>query len=445
MSHGMRRSLPLMGMVTWVACGAPQAGSEPAPTVSLSIVAPASSAPEGAAVVEDTSSSAPQPKGRRLRVRSEPRAWSLTGPQVEAPCDFHRLYRGGVGKDSNVRSGGGAAMSVMLEKSASGELTGTIRYDRAGAIMVIDGGRAHADGSFQLSEKGAGTFVGKCNASGVLSGTFTHRSKKQPFTWFPRPTSWPALHQRTRTKKVKMCEVHDTGIRFFGGAGYLNSAVDRSLDSGLFASHVQDVGTCAKVSHHESHTVVLFARDDVLTIQTGSSVDYGGAHPMHSAGGSGTTVDLRTGRLVTLRDIVPSFDELLPLMPACVADYLESVDGDSGEVTVTLDTSEIVCGAYPFANYLWGCDPQEKNPEPTWALVDGGIAVLAMGHGHVEAFRDGSGPIISWAALARAGLLAPTSPVAHLWKDVAPAESNAPACIAGFTGDRLVHWSVLAQ
>lgn len=430
------------------ACGAPPAEpprpdpgtSEAPPTVSVASARPPIAQP----VVDVEPAPAPHSEGRRLRVRTQDRASSMLGPEIEAPCDFSRLYRGGVGKESEVSIGNATQMSVALQKSPNGTLSGTIRYDRAGAVMPIAGGSAKPDGSFQLTEKGAGTFVGRCNEAGVLSGTFTHRNKKQPFTWFPRPQHWPALHRHTQTKKVKTCEVHATTIRYFGGSAAINQAVNRSLDPGLFAGHVQDVGACPKRMLHESHSLVSFATADVVTIQTGTSSDYGGAHPMNSAGGSGTTVDLRTGRRVMLRDVVPSPEQLRPLMPACVRDYMESADVESGEVTVTLSESDVVCDAYPFANYLWGCDPNEKTPEPTWALVRGGIAILATGHGHAEAFRDGSGPIVSWAALLREGLLDPKSPVARLWQGVAPAEKRAPACVSGFKGYQLVHWSVLS-
>lgn len=434
-----------------LACGAPSAidtaPAPPKPTAVASVPKPvrvpmpwelSEPQPPAEPMAEFVPEPPPMPEGRTLRVTFTPRASSMNGPEVQTPCDFTRLYRGGIGALADVSSGMGRTLSAMLNKAPSGAITGEVHEDRAGGAIRIESGSARDDGTFLLKLVGGDRITGSCSEAGILTGTYTSKGKSQPVTLFPRPESWPPLYSIERNKKVKTCAVSDEGARFFGAK--LRPAIDRALDGGQFQAHVREVGLCTGTMMHESHTRVAFAGDDIITLQYHETSDYGGAHPVHSVG-SGRTIDLRTGRIVHLADVVTRIDALEQYMPSCLRDYV-SIDEEAGEVSVAFEASDVTCD-YPFDTYLWRCDKQVKQAVPSWALVEGGIAILAQGHAHVEAFRDGNGPIISWAALKRDKLVKTKSPVARLWKDVAPATADAPACTSGYRTGSLVRWSVL--
>ncbi|MEQ9324597.1 MAG: hypothetical protein RIF41_35865 [Polyangiaceae bacterium] len=384
----------------------------------------------------------PLPPGRHLKVTLEPHVSEMHGPQQPtAPCDFDRLYRGGVGGDPSMPHTAKATLSLWLQKDASGAVGGSIHYDRAGALLPTASVTVESDGGFEIVEKGGGTFRGRCEA-GVLAGTFEVAGQTSPFVLHPRPAHWPALYEDRRSKDVGSCSVSQREVRYFGGTPAVRRIVNRALDGGRFAEDVREVGRCTEHITHDSVSDVMFVGEDVLTVQRFRSSDYGGAHPFHSSLG-GTTVDLTTGRIVTLDQIVRDETKLRPLFEACLRDYL-AIDLEK-EGTVAVADLDLQCGDYPADNYLWYCDPKERRPRPNWAIVKDGVAILASGHAHVEAYLDGKGPILSWAALKREGALNPRSPIARLYKDVPAAGDDEPACTSAFTGMHVARWEVVQK
>lgn len=383
----------------------------------------------------------PLPPGRHLRVTLEPHVSEMHGPRLTAPCDFDRLYRGGVGGDPSMPHTAKATLSLWLERDASGARSGSVHYDRAGALLPVASVTVNSDGGFEIVEQAGGTFRGRCEA-GVLEGTFEVAGQSSPFVLHPRPDHWPALYEDRRSKDVGSCSVSQREVRYFGGTPTLNGVVNRVLDGGHFAGDVREVGTCTQHITHDSISDVMFVGSDLLTVQRFRSSDYGGAHPMHSSLG-GTTVDLTTGRVVTMNQIIRDEKALRPLFETCLRDYL-AIDIEKAG-TVSVPDLDLRCGDYPADNYLWYCDAAERQPRPNWAIVKGGLAILGSGHAHVEAYLDGKGPILSWAALKREGVLSPRSPIAQLWKDVPTAATGAPACTSAFTGMHIAHWEVIQK
>ncbi len=368
--------------------------------------------------------------GRFLRVE-------VPEQNPEMPCDFARSFTGQIGGTPGVW-GSGTDVALVLKRSASGGLAGATHYASPGPGIPVTG-VAKADGSFVFTERGGGQFSGKCD-KGVLSGTFTMGAKTKSFDLVPHPADRPALYSYVREKTSGSCELRVTDLGYFGGTAALNQRITRALDSGGYRAWLPEVTACKNhVSHGESTYVAAYG-PGFVTLERGSSSDYGGAHPLNSSGPAGT-IDLKTGKVVSFDDIITDERLLRDLMPGCIDDFVSVSDLDaSDEVHSPISKHEdSLCDAYPHQNYLWFCDAQPQ--EPNWSLTAVGVAIAASGHVHAEAFRDGNGPIINWATLERIGALKATSPMKHLWADVAPAGADTPPCTAGLTGMGVVRFT----
>lgn len=369
--------------------------------------------------------------GRYLRVE-------VPEQNPEMPCDFARSFTGKIGGNLGVW-GSGTEVALVLNRSASGGLAGATHYASPGPGIPVTG-VAKADGSFVFAERGGGQFSGKCSDKGVLSGTFTMGAKTKRFELLPHPVGRPALYSYVREKTSGSCELHVTDVGYFGGTAALNQRITRVLDSGGYREWLPEITACRDhVSHGESTYVAAFG-PGFVTLARSSSTDYGGAHPLNSSGSAGT-IDLKTGQTVSFDDVITDERLLRDLMPGCIDDFLPTAGLDaSDEVHAPITKHEgSLCEVYPHQNFLWFCDAQPRRPN--WSLTAEGVAITARGHVHAEAFRDGNGPIISWATLERIGALKATSPMKHLWADVAPAGADTPPCTAGLTGMGVVRFT----
>jgi len=400
----------------------------------------------------------------------------LDGPREPEPCDFRRSYRGKIGD---------TPLGVLLD-----ERGGRAHYDRPGAGLLLE--KLEIDGtSVRFAEKGGGKFEGVCDPkTGGISGTYRLKGKTQSFALWPRPRDWPPMYRVTREHRVAgnfpgcakvakpnaittasipgddygyavcaptspkarrdaiaegtaACVATDSSLRVFGIKNA--AAVNRVLDEASpFKSSVREVKKCWSMHSHYSSTQLMYAGADLLTVQTFRSEDWGGAHPMNSTDG-GIAVDLRSGKQVRLDELVTNTDALRELAHSCAWDYF-GVEGVSktGEVSAYPPGYPADCNESPLSHLSWDCDPNEREKYgPMWALFGEGIAVLSHGNPHVTAALDGRGPIISWAALVRTGILESSSPVARLWAGIGAAPSGSPACTAAYAGDPdLVRWTV---
>lgn len=485
-------------LVAWAfaGCGGPPAptegvGAAPGPAVP---VEPATALPEPVresptdAGSDVESSSVPRAdaagRTRVLRVTEVPsEPGSFEGPLGAEPCDFDRSYRGSVGK---------TPLTVRLAPGGSpGSLTGEVHYDRAGPSLALEKG-GFALPAVRFAERGGGLFEGSCDAAtGRISGTFTSRGKAEHFELWPRPATWPPLYLISRKsvvfgnfpgcgkvakpKTVTMasipgddygyavcpptdpkarrqaladggvaCTASESAPRVFGVPNA--TAINRLLEAvSPYPGHAREIKKCWTLHSHDSVTWVMYASADLLTVQTGRSEDYGGAHPMNSTDG-GTAIDLRRAKRIALDEVVTDTNVLRDLTRTCAWDYL-AVEGieKPGDVRGNPPSDPAECDEAPVSQLTWDCDP--KDPQklgPMWALLGEGVAVLSHGHAHAMAVLDGRGPVISWAALARAGILKRGSPLEHLFQGVSPAAADAPACTAAYAGSpTLLRWQVV--
>jgi len=489
----MRRGPISLFAVLATACaagGGSATGSErPAtPQTSLEVPeTPAVTPPEDAmAPSRDAGAEAPKAAShppdqtRVLRVTEVPDEMRIfDGPLAPEPCDFHRSYRGKIGE---------TPLTVVLDPSG-----GQVHYDRPGAALSIVKRQVDAQ-RVRFEEKGGGKFEGTCNAkTGEITGSYALKGKTQSFELWPRPRDWPPMYRITRERRVAgnfpgcakvakpdtvtsvslpgddygvavcpptspkarreaisngyaACAASESTLRVFGikNATAVNRVLDHTSPFGVAA---QDIKKCWSMHSFYSSTWVMHASADLLTVQIFRSEDWGGAHPMNSTG-NGIAIDLASGKLVRLADLVTDTDVLRDLARSCAWDYLavESIQ-KTGEVHAYPPRYPAECNEAPVSQLMWDCDPKDPNKlGPSWALMGEGIAILSQGHAHVSAALDGRGPVISWAALLRAGILDSKAPVARLWKGVSPAPPDAPACTSAYSGNPgLVRWTVVER
>ncbi len=404
----------------------------------------------------------------------------LDGQLAPQPCDLERSYRGSVGN---------TPLTVLLVRR--GGLGGEVHYDNSAPSLALTSGSA-SGAAVHFSERGGGSFDGECDAStGRIAGTYSLKGKAQRFELWPRPADWPPLYRVTRETTVAgnypgcarvhnpdqtvtvpipgsnyaeavcppknpaarrqailgggaVCAATDVGLRVFGVPNA--AALNRVLASATgYAQAVRDIKKCWNVHSYYSSTGLMHAGGELLVIQNFVSEDWGGAHPMNSTD-SGVAIDRRTARVIRLADVVTDTDKLRDLARRCAWDYfaVEGID-KTGRVRAYPPDHRGACDDEPLSYLMWDCDPNAKTKlGPEWGLFDEGVAVLTIGYPHVMQALDGRGPIIGWAALARAGILKPGSPVARLWSGVKPAPDGAPACTSAFAGEpTLVRWTVV--
>lgn len=411
----------------------------PVATAKPTASAEVPSAPEPSHLESSYSAAEPAPSRPKLAAPKKGRFLRVQVPDQspEMPCDFTRSFTGTIGGTAGVW-GSGTDVALVLKRSASGGVSGATHYAGLGPGIPVTG-VAKGDGSFVFTERGGGRFSGKCD-KGVLRGTFAMGAKTQSFDLVPHAADRPALYSYVREKTSGSCELRVTDIGYFGGSAALNQRITRALDSGGYEGWLPEVTACKHYLSHAQTTYVTAFGPGFVTLGRSSSSDYGGAHPLNSSHPAGA-IDLKTGRTLSFDDIITDERLLRDLMPGCIDDFLAVSDLDeSDEVHAPITKHEdSLCDAYPHQNYLWFCDAQPR--KPNWSLTSEGVAIAASGHVHAEAFRDGNGPIISWATLERIGALKATSPMKHLWADVAPAGADTPPCTAGLTGMGVVRFT----
>lgn len=492
------RVLVVGGALALGACGGPQSSGPAQASKSVVVEPAAASTPTpavgdgGADARADARTDAETPaaesatdKKRVLRVTQVSRdASPFKGQYGTHPCDFDRSYRGTIDK---------TPLTVLLSPGSASEttLTGAVHYDRAGPELAVHGSRNGT--AVRFSERGGGNFDGTCDAAtGRVSGKYTLKGKTQSFELWPRPKEWPPLYRALRETVVApnypgcakvqkpdatttieipgddydyavcaptepkarrqamreegaACVASDLGVRVFGikNAALVNRAL---ANASSYADLVKGIKKCWSPHSHSAWSWLVSANRELLTVQPLlTEYYYRAAHPMNSTG-SGVAIDLTTGREVQLKDVVTNSDKLRDVARSCAWDYFAvEASQKTGEVRAYPPSYPGGCDGAPVGYLMWDCDPSAQHKTgPSWALTNEGVAVLAQGYAHVTAALNGRGPIVSFAALARAGILNTSSSAAHLWKDAKPAPTDAAACTAAYDGDpTLLRWSVV--
>lgn len=402
----------------------------------------------------------------------------------KAPCDFHRAYRGTIGK---------TPVSYVLDRSPKdpAQITGLVHYDDTSKAAPVVG-RVEADGSFTLTEKPGGDLRGRCDDTGALVGTFSLAGKSSPFRLRPglagapglfgvsrrdaKDPNHPACRGKTKPREVVVIPgpepppddpdrfvpsiycmtpalrkhiVDDGGADLrcrgdFGGThlfGMADTALERRLNTILDGDGpkraVAQLNPCAGGSYVIVGTTIEAISADAAVVTRSETVGAAGA--MHSDPDiKRTLLDLHSGTESSFADAV-DLDRLRAVVARClpVYDAASKSKGTTFEVAAELAPRE--CSRQE--DILWGC---EKDDRPDWTVVSEGLVVAhrvgsPIGHG-----LEGTGPIIGWDVLLREKVLRPGSPLASFAVGVQPAKPEAPVCSAAITFSEHLAWKAIA-
>lgn len=145
----------------------------------------------------------------------------------------------------------------------------------------------------------------------------------------------------------------------------------------------------------------VYNADEVLSVFFSGFVSQAEAAHPGIFGPETVTLDLRTGRRLSIGDLVS--DE---------AAFREAILG---------------CAGHDPEEYSWGTKDAFRKA-PRWVVVPGGIAVVLGDVSPVMHGAGGTGPIASFAGLMARQLLRKDSPVARLWASEKPVSRDAPLC-----------------
>lgn len=424
-------------------------------------------------------------KVKRFAIEDVPRASQLEDDTGAAPCDFARSYRG-------VMNERGVTFALRLD--STGQIRGAVHYDDANPALAVTGSvkleRSPSQTvQFEMTEQAGGTYTGSCDPkTGMLLGTFSGGNKfVAAFAASPRPVEWPPLYRLTRKtvtppnhpackrlgskteiKEVFLddedygsrivclptdpkarkamqqdgeynfgCTVEDIGLRVFGlDDPELEKRINAILE---YKDYPEDVRSTSLCNGHNSvymSASLVEASAGMLVISRFSSLDLGGVHPWNSVRPS-IAVDLKRGTELSLSDIVTDSDKLRDVAGACLGVY-QYASTDDLSFDLPDEIEPVVCDPDASPTFLWGC--QEGYEDPMWTLLPEGIVIGARGNPHVAVALDGTGPILPWDVLLRAGVLRADSPMARLWKDDKPAPAEAHACRSAFTNASIRSW-----
>ncbi|MBL8741519.1 MAG: hypothetical protein JNK04_10510, partial [Myxococcales bacterium] len=145
------------------------------------------------------------------------------------------------------------------------------------------------------------------------------------------------------------------------------------------------------------------------------------------------SIDIPTGKVLSLGDIVSSARALRPVVTSCM-DMTGELIGSGGPwwwereiqgVPTDKEGNEVAEGSPTF-------DPKSYR-EPISLVLPDGLAVLIPAQSTAGSFLTGQGPVIRWGALVRAGILKPKSPVSRLWAGAKPLGPDEPSCVRFYT------------
>jgi hypothetical protein len=378
-------------------------------------------------------------------------------------CDFLRPYRGRIGAETRL-----TIRPQTAGKGPGGQrLTGWLRYDGGSASIELDG-VLRPDGSFSLQEKGAGALEGVCSAAdGVLRGTYKLKGKSLPFELQGRDPGEAALHQsevqelgfmpsspacagqprrktpfffsndqgphlcfpEAKDRKLSypsteeghevptgVCSLRVTSLQVFGLA---SPEIERAVN-GLLGPEGRPwwspelrrtVKTCAYNALGElrgggGYRLTFNEQGALGLVQRGGYFQ----HQSTTFSPESLVIDLAAGRRVELGELVTSEGALLQEVRGCLPLYFKAFPPFSRPED-------------PLDFFSWS-----PGGKPLWTLVPGGIALLARYGTRMESALEGSGVVLSFEGLLRAGVLKEASPLRRLWQGLAPAPQGVPTC-----------------
>jgi hypothetical protein len=341
---------------------------------------------------------------------------SMPSALPPAGCAFNRGVSGALG-----------GATVFLRVTRTGDaLAGAYFYDDVTDDIHL-AGRVEHETRFVLEESHSGavtaTFRGTCDGDGALRGDWTSADGKTRHAFILSIPSHATIGTRRQRLNVRttdfvppdespFCELDR---RFPVVLGLATGEIEREIQRTVLTNipeSIRDEETVKRTRACKEDKQTGFGRvlsttggfhvdfldTHVLVLKTtGSSYATQSAHPALNHGAGLFNVDVKTGRLLRIQDAVVSVDRVLHYA-------LTSCSNNAGGVL-------------------------EFN-SPAFSLRADGIGVVGTGYAYVNAYLMFQGPVISYAALLREGLLKPDFAEAALWASTAPAARGASPCVS---------------
>ncbi len=324
-------------------------------------------------------------------------------------CDFDRGLTGHVGD----------AVVFMNLAQAGDVLSGSYFYERVGQRLELAGRVTGSAVSLResVSGKSTGQFEGGCGAHGELTGTWSSPdgSKTLPFDLGvpKKPMVVETGLKFTSTAKAKrgeQCKFERIQPAFFGGAtGEIERRIAKTLREATTRDELLDpeyerearacVGEDFLMGFYSGYRVKRLD-GDLLVMEVDATIMYAQRTPTYDIDAAVLNIDLHTGKLVTIDDVVSKADALLALADDC---------------------SDVQ--AVQNANVL------DAAGKLAYLFLDHGIKVVGLNYPtYLARVMTFGGPILSYGVLLREGLLKPQSPIARTWSGTTPAPPGTSPC-----------------
>lgn len=320
---------------------------------------------------------------------------------------------------------GGATAFLRVTRTGDA-LAGRYFYDDVTDDIAL-AGRVENGSHFVLEESHSGavtaTLRGTCDGDGALRGDWTSADGKtrHAFTLsIPSRVTIGTRRQRLHVRTTDFVPPDESPFcdldrRFPVVLGLATGEIEREIEHTVFKNtpeSIRDEETVKQTRKCKEDTQagwgrvlsttggfhVDFLDAHVLVMKTtGSTYATQSAHPALNHGAGLFNVDVKTGALLRIQDAVVSVDRVLHYA-------LTSCSNQAG-------------GDLEFNS-------------PAFSFLADGIGIVGTGYAYVNAYRMFQGPVISYAALLREGLLEPDFAEAALWASTAPTAKGASPCVS---------------
>lgn len=417
-------------LVLLAACSAP---SSPSPPPQASVRGP--TPPLSTAVASATASAAAPPDAAPEETVVDFMAAAVDKKVTKAPCDFTRAFRGKVGD---------AALSIAIAKSGDA-VTGSARYDAGSGELELSG--TLASGELTLREtvegKPVGTMTARCDAAtGALSGTWVKDQTAKPLALKPLSGATPLAQQGRQLGLAEdsRCTFNVAspvvfGLHDAGRTGRINAALKLDFLGVDDKKIERDATACAKGAGIKAlgWYAIEANENGLLSVTMDGYLDVApSVHGDSNAAARAVSIDVPTGKVLALSDIVTSTRALRPVVKTCMEMTADAIGGGDAwwwereiqGVPSDKNGDEAEEGSRTF-------DPKSLHA-PAFLVVPDGLAVLIPPQSTAASDTSGKGPVIQWGALLRAGISNDKSPVSRLWAGQKPLPNEAPACVRFF-------------
>jgi hypothetical protein len=354
-------------------------------------------------VAAQTPFAASGPTSSSAQLASSP---GTASPDVTAVCSFERRLTGMIGP---------ANVFAQIHRVGD-ELAGSYFYEKVGAELTLKGQVTGASVALfeSASGKPTGKLDGECQPGGALSGTWSSPDGKRTLPFSLSVPAKIAVGTRRLHFSAKSKDADGLGGCTFDRAtpvvfGAASATVERRMAETIAraAKGISDVhderaarachasGDDGRLAYFDGGFTSPSQDASVLVFLFSAAMNWvPSAHPSNFAGATVLNLDVATGNEVTVADVVTNEKRLLDIAATCSeAEILLAENG------------------------------------PAYMFLPHGIQVVGTSYGHAAAVATFKGPVISYAALLRDGLLKAGSPIARMWAGVKAASSSDSPCL----------------